>query len=60
MSSSDTSLAEDKEADVDGAERDGVEPEGGVVESVCLDLNCTLLCLMVVAFMAHMTEKWSE
>ena len=60
MSSSDTSLAEDEGADVDGAERDGAEPEGGVAKSICLDLNCTSLCLKVVASMAHMTEKWSE
>ena len=41
-------------ADVDGAEEDGVEWEGGAAESDCRDLNCTLLRLMVVAYMAHM------
>ena len=60
MSPSDILLEEEEGVDVDGANQDGAEREGGVAESVCLDLNCTSLCLMVVAFMAHMTEKWSE
>ena len=53
MSPSDTSLEEEEGADVDGANR-----EGGVVEFVCYDLNCASLRLMVAASMAHMTEKW--
>ena len=58
MSPSDTSLEEEEGADVDGADRDGVEREGGAAESVCRDLNCTTLRLIVVASMTHMTEKW--
>ena len=60
MSPSDTSLEEEEGADVDGVDRDGVEWEGGAAESVCRDLNCTSLHLIVAASMAHMTEKWSE
>ena len=60
MSPSDTSLVEDEGADVDEADQDRAEREGGAVESDCHDLNCTSLCLMVVTSMAHMTEKWSE
>ena len=60
MSPSDTSLEEEEGADVDGADRDGVEREGGAAESVCRDLNCTSLRLIVAASMAHMTEKWSK
>ena len=60
MSSSDTSLVEEEGADVDGAGRNGAEREGGVAESDCRDLNCASLHLMIAAFMAHMTEKWSE
>ena len=45
---------------MDGADRDRAEREGGAVESVFCDLNCTSLRLTVAAFMAHMTEKWSE
>ena len=57
MSPSDTSLVEEKGADVDGTERDGAEREGGAAESDCRDLNCASLCLMVVASTAHMMEK---
>ena len=57
MSPSDTSLVEEKGADMDGTERDGAEREGGVAESDCRDLNCASLCLMVVASVAHMMEK---
>ena len=39
----DTSLVEDEEVDVDGAERDGAEREEGAVESDCHGLNCALL-----------------
>ena len=48
MSPSDISLVEDE-----GVERDGVEREGGATKSVCCDLNCALLCLTIVASMAH-------
>ena len=60
MSPSDTSLVEEEGVDVDGGDRDGAEWEGGAAESDCRDLKCTLLCLTVAAFMAHMTEKWSK
>ena len=60
MSPSDTSLEEEEGADVDGADQDRAEREGGATESVCRDLKCALLCLMVVASMAHMIEKWVE
>ena len=45
---------------MDGAEQDGDEREGGVVESDCFDRNCTSLRFMVVASMAHMKVKWSD
>ena len=60
LSPNDTLLEEDEGADVDGANQDGAEREGGVAESVCRDLNCTLLRLTVAASMAHMIEKWVE
>ena len=60
MSPSDTSLEEEEGADVGGANRDEVEREGGVAESVCRDLNYTSLSLTVAVSMAHMTEKWVE
>ena len=60
MSPSDTSLEEEEGADVDGVDQDGVEWKGGAAESVCRDLNCTSLHLIVAASMAHMTEKWLE
>ena len=47
MSPSDTLLVEEEGVDVDRADRDGVEREGGAAESVCHDLNCTSLRLMV-------------
>ena len=46
--------------DVDGANWDGAEREGGAPEFDCRDLKCTLLRLTVAASMAHMTEKWSK
>ena len=58
MSPSDTSLVEEEGVDVDGADQDESEWEGGVAESDCHDLNCTSLCLTVAVSMAHMTEKW--
>ena len=60
MSPSDTLLVEEERADVDGADRDGLEREGGAVESDYRDLNCASLRLTVAVSMAHMTEKWSE
>ena len=53
MSLSDTSLIEEEGADVDGANRDGAEWEGGVVD-FCRDLNCASLRFMVAASMAQM------
>ena len=55
-----TSLVEEEGADVDGAEGDGAEWEGGATNPDCLDLNCALLRLIVVASMAHMKVKWSD
>ena len=55
ISPSDTSLIEKE-----GAKQDRAEREGGVAESDCRDLNCTLICLTVAAFMEHMTKKCSE
>ena len=60
MSPSDTSLKEEEEADMDGANRDGAEREGKATEFICRDLNCASLCLTVAASMAHMTKKWVE
>ena len=51
---------EEKGANVDGADRDGAEREEEATKSDCYDLNCASLCLTVVAFRAHITEKWSE
>ena len=53
MSPNDTSLMEEEGAEVDGANRDGVEWEGGAVDS-CRDLNYASLRFMVAAFMAQM------
>ena len=55
-----TSPEEEEGEDVNGAKQDEAEWEGGAMESVYRDLNCTLLRLTVVASMAHMTEKWVE
>ena len=52
MSPSDTSLVEEEGADVDGANRDEAEREGGAVEFDCRDLNYASLRFMVVASMA--------
>ena len=60
MSLSDILLVEQEGVDVDGADRDVAEWEGRAVESDCRDLNYALLCLMIAASMAHMTEKWLE
>ena len=60
MFPNDTSLVEEGGADVDVAERDGAEWEGGAAESDYRDLYCTSLRLMVAVSMAHMTEKWSK
>ena len=55
-----TPPAEEEGADMDGANLDGAEWVGGAVDLNCLDLNCTSLRLTVVAFMAHITWKWSK
>ena len=60
ISPSNTLLEEEEGADMDGVDREGVEREGGAAESICRDLNCTSLHLIVAASMAHMIEKWSE
>ena len=60
MSPSDISLEEEEGANVDGANRDAAERDGGKAESICRDLNCASLCLIVAAFMAYMTKKWVE
>ena len=60
MSPSDTSLEEEEGADMDEADRDGAECEGGATKSDCHDLNCALLLLTIAVTMAYMTEKWSE
>ena len=51
---------EEKGVDVDEAEQDGAELEGGAAESDCHVVNCASLRLTVAASMAHMTEKWSK
>ena len=45
---------------MDGAERDGVEREGGSTESDYLKRNCASLRFTVAVSMAHMMVKWSE
>ena len=47
MSPSDTLLVEVEGADVDRANRDGAEQEGGATDPDYLDLNCASLRLMV-------------
>ena len=47
MSPSDTSLKEEEGADVDRANRDGVEWEGEAADLDYLNLNCTSLRLTV-------------
>ena len=59
MSPKDTSLIKEEGTDVGRAERDGVGREGGV-ESYCCNLNCSSLCFMVAASMAHMKVKGSD
>ena len=59
MSPKDTSLGEEKGADVGRVERDGVGREGGV-KSCYRDLNCASLCFTVAASMAHMKVKGSD
>ena len=60
MSPNDASLREDEGADVDRADRDGAEREGGAAKSDYHDLNCASLHLTIAASMAHMIEKCSE
>ena len=52
MSPSDTSLVEEKGANVDRADQDGVG-RVGVAESICRDLNCASLRFTVAASMAQ-------
>ena len=59
MSPNDTSLEEEKGADVGRSEQDGVGREGGV-ESCCRDLNCASLRFIVAVSMAHMKVKGSD
>ena len=47
MSPKDTLLVEEDGADVDRADRDGIEREGGAAESVCRDLNYASLRLTI-------------
>ena len=54
MSSRVTSPVEEEGADVDGADRDEVEREGGTTDPDYLDLNCASLRLTVAASMTHM------
>ena len=60
MSPSDTSLVEEKGADVDGVNQDGAKREGGAADLNCLDLNCASLRSTVAASMAHMKVKWLD
>ena len=55
-----TSPIEEEGADVDGVDRGGAKWVGGAVDLDCLDLNCALLHLTVVASMTHMKVKWSD
>ena len=48
---------EEKGVDVDEAEQDGAEWEGGAAESDCRYRNCASLHLTVAWFMAHMTKN---
>ena len=48
-----TSLVEKEGTDVDEADRDGIEREGGAADPNCLDLSCALIRLTVAASMAH-------
>ena len=54
-----TSLEEEEGADVDEADRDGVEWLKKVANPDCLKLNCSLH-LTVAASMAHMLVKWLD
>ena len=47
MSPSDKSLVEEEGVDVDGADRDEAEREGGAADPDCLDLNYASLRLTV-------------
>ena len=53
MSPNDASLREDEGADVDRADRDGAEREGGAAKSDYHDLNCALQHFMIAASMAQ-------
>ena len=49
-----TSLVEKEGANVDGADWDGAEREGGAADPDYLNLNCASLRLTVAASMVHM------
>ena len=49
-----TLLIEEEGADVDEADQDRAEREGGAVEFYCRNLNCASLRLTVATSMAHM------
>ena len=55
-----TLLVEEEGVNVDEADRDGAEQEGGATEFIYHDLNYASLRLTVAASMAHMIEKWLE
>ena len=59
MSPNDILLVEKEGVDVDRADRDRAK-QVEAAESICRDLNYTLLRLTVVAFMAHMIWKGSD
>ena len=59
MSPNDILLVEKEGVDVDRANQDGAK-RVEAAESVCRDLNYTLLHLTVAAFMAHMIWKGSD
>ena len=55
MSPIDTLLVEEEGADVDQANRDGVERKGGAADSCC-NLNCASLCFGSGIYGTNMSE----
>ena len=55
-----TLTVEDKEVNMDRANRDGAEWEGRAADPDCLDLNYASLRLSAMASMAHKKVKWSN
>ena len=55
-----TSPVEEEGTNMDGANQDKAEWEGGATDPDCLDLNYASLHLTVAASMAHITWKWLE